>query len=214
MIKHKGWHQEDMCKLAAELELKDGMYINLGIGMPTAISNYISKDIKVILQSENGMLGMGPFPYAGEEDADLINAGKQTISEIPESSYFDSAASFAMIRGGHIDCTILGGLEVSEKGDLANWTIPGKMMKGMGGAMDLVANVKRVIVIMEHLAKNGNTKMVKRCSFPLTGENVVNRVITNYGVFDIEKDGFKLILKADNISFDEIRKATEGNLYM
>lgn len=205
-----GWTKEQMCQIAAERELKNGMYINLGIGIPTEVANYIPTGINVMLQSENGMLGMGPFPYEGEADPDLINAGKQTITALPESSYFDSAFSFAMIRGSHIDLTILGALQVSETGDLANWTIPGKMVKGMGGAMDLVANVKRVVILMEHLTKDGQPKFVKKCNLPLTGIHIVSRVISDYGIFDFKPDGIYLIDKPANLSVDEIRAKTEA----
>ncbi len=204
------WTKEEMCKLAAELELKHGMYVNLGIGMPTDVPNHLPKDVRVVFQSENGMLGAGPFPRAGQENADLINAGKQTITELADSSYFDSAASFAMIRGSHIDLTILGAMQVSEDGDLANWTIPGKMVKGMGGAMDLVANVKRVVIIMEHVAKDGLPKLVDRCTLPLTGLKVVDRVITDLGVFDINEDGLTLIKKAPGVTLEEIRSKTSA----
>lgn len=202
------WTSKQMCKIAAELEIKNGLFINLGIGMPTDIPNYIPDNINVCFQSENGMLGMGPFPYEGKEDADLINAGKQTITALPESSYFDSAASFAMIRGGHVDLTILGALEVSAEGDLANWAVPGKMIKGMGGAMDLVANIKRVVVLMTHNAKDGSPKLVEKCVLPLTGVKVVSRVITDLGVFDIIGGKTTLIKKADDISIDEITQRT------
>jgi len=204
------WTIDEMCKIAAEAELKDGFYVNLGIGMPTNVANFVPHGINVTLQSENGMLGMGPFPYPGEEDADLINAGKQTITELPESSYFDSAYSFAMIRGSHIDLTILGALQVSENGDLANWTIPGKMVKGMGGAMDLVANVKRVVVLMEHVAKNGTAKLLKNCSFPLTGMRCVDRVITDLSVMDFDQEGLHLVKLAPGVTVDEIKAKTEA----
>lgn len=203
------WSKEEIYQITAE-ELKDGLYVNLGIGMPTHVANYIPKGMNVIFQSENGMLGMGPFPYAGEEDPDLINAGKQTITALPESSYFDSSFSFGMIRGSHVDLTILGAMQVSQKGDLANWTIPGKMVKGMGGAMDLVANTKRVVVIMEHNAKDGGAKLLKECSFPLTGKKVVNRVITDLGIFDIDKDEMILVKKADDVTIEEIKSKTEA----
>lgn len=204
-----GWSNNEMCKIAAEMEIKDGMFINLGIGLPTDIPNYIPEGMKVVFQSENGMLGIGPFPYEGEENPDLINAGKQTITAVPESSYFDSAASFAMIRGGHIDLTILGALQVSGSGDLANWAIPGKMIKGMGGAMDLVANVKRVVVLMTHNAKDGSPKLVKKCTLPLTGVAVVDKVITDLGVFNIDAKEIRLVRKADDVSVDQIRNLTE-----
>jgi len=204
------WTTNEMCKIAAQLEVKDGQYINLGIGMPTNIPNYIPDDINVSFQSENGMLSMGAFPYEGDEEPDLINAGKQTITELPESSYFDSAASFAMIRGSHIDLTILGALQVSAQGDLANWAVPGKMIKGMGGAMDLVANIERVVVLMTHNAKDGSPKLVEQCTLPLTGVSVVNRIITDIGVFDITEKGLQLIKKHDDISFDEIQKRSSA----
>lgn len=204
------WTTDQMCKIAAQLEIKDGYYINLGIGIPTNVSNFVPKGVNILLQSENGMLGMGPFPYPGEEDADLINAGKQTITELSQSSYFDSAYSFAMIRGGHIDLTILGALQVSEQGDLANWTVPGKMIKGMGGAMDLVANVKRVVVLMEHATKDGAPKLLKKCTFPLTGAACVDRIISDLGVFDIDKDGVHLTKVAEGVSLDEIKAKTEA----
>jgi 3-oxoacid CoA-transferase subunit B len=206
------WSIDEMCKIAAEMEVKDGQFINLGIGMPTNIPNFIPKGINITFQSENGMLGMGPFPYEGEEDADLINAGKQTITELPESSYFDSAASFAMIRGSHIDLTILGALEVSTGGDLANWAVPGKMIKGMGGAMDLVANIKRVVVMMAHNSKDGSPKLVDKCTLPLTGVGVVDRVITDIGVFDVEPNVMKLIKKADSVSFNDIVQRSSAKI--
>jgi 3-oxoacid CoA-transferase subunit B len=204
------WTNEDMCKLTAAEEFRNGIYVNLGIGMPTNVANYIPQGMHVTLQSENGMLGMGPFPYPDKADPDLINAGKQTISELPDSSYFDSSFSFGMIRGGHIDLSILGALQVSEQGDLANWTIPGKMVKGMGGAMDLVAGVKRVVILMEHAAKDGTPKLVKNCSFPLTGKQVVDRVITELGVFDIDQSGMYLVKLAPSITVDEIKAKTEA----
>jgi len=192
--------------------LKDGMYVNLGIGIPTEVANHIRPDTHVILQSENGMLGMGPFPYLGQEDPDLINAGKQTVTQLPDSSFFDSAASFAMIRGSHIDLTILGALQVSDTGDLANWTIPGKMVKGMGGAMDLVANVRRIVIIMEHNAKDGSPKLVDRCTLPLTGVKVVDVVVTDLGIFNITDHGIKVMEMATGVTLDEIKARTSGKI--
>ena len=204
------WNREEMCKRAA-LELKDGYYVNLGIGMPTLVANYLSKKKNITLQSENGMLGMGEFPIKGEEDPDLINAGKQTITALPETSFFSSADSFAMIRGGHIDLSILGAMQVSKKGDLANWMIPGKMVKGMGGAMDLVAGVKKVLVLMEHNAKDGTPKIVNKCNLPLTGKRVVNLIITNLGVFKID-NGLILLELANNVTTQEILNNTEAEV--
>ena len=205
------WTREDICKIAA-LELKDGYYCNLGIGMPTKVANYIPDTINVTLQSENGMLGMVPFPSKNEVDADIINAGKQTITELPETSYFDSSESFAMIRGGHIDLSILGALQVSENGDLANWMVPGKMVKGMGGAMDLVAGVKKVLILMEHTAKDGQPKLLEECTLPLTGRGVVDKVITELGVFEISSCRLKVLQIAPNVSLDEIKSKTHARI--
>ena len=196
----------------AALELADGMYVNLGIGIPTLVSNYIPEGIDVTLQSENGMLGMGPFPTEERIDPDLINAGKQTITELERTSYFSSADSFSMIRGGHIDMAILGAMEVSEKGDLANWMIPGKLVKGMGGAMDLVAGVKRVIVIMDHTNKSGDSKILKECTLPLTGKSVVHQIITNLCVFNVKQDGLEIIEYADSVDRKQIEEATEAKI--
>ena len=204
------WSREQMCERASK-ELENGFYVNLGIGMPTLVANYISKKNNITLQSENGMLGMGPFPKKGEEDPDLINAGKQTITSLADSSFFSSADSFSMIRGGHIDLSILGAMQVSEAGDLANWMIPGKMVKGMGGAMDLVAGVKKVLVLMDHNAKDGSPKIVTKCTLPLTGKEVVNLIITNLGVFEVDK-GIRVLEIAPDISKQEIINSTEANL--
>ncbi|MBV7410435.1 3-oxoacid CoA-transferase subunit B [Maritimibacter sp. DP1N21-5] len=204
------WDRNQMAARAAE-ELEDGMYVNLGIGIPTLVANYVG-DKDITLQSENGMLGMGPFPYEGEEDPDLINAGKQTITELNRTSYFDSSMSFGMIRGGKIAAAILGAMEVAENGDLANWMIPGKLVKGMGGAMDLVAGVEKVVVVMDHTNKAGETKLLKACTLPLTGAGVVDRIITDLGVFDVVEGGLKIVECAPGVTEDEIREKTEATL--
>ena len=205
------WDRNEMAARAAK-EIKNGMYVNLGIGIPTLVSNFIPNNIDITLQSENGMLGMGPFPTEENVDPDLINAGKQTITELKKTSYFSSADSFAMIRGGHIDMAILGAMEVSEKVDLANWMIPGKLIKGMGGAMDLVSGVKRVIVIMDHTNKKGESKLLKECSLPLTGKSVVNSVITNLGMFEINKGGIRILEIAEGSTIDDIKNSTEAHI--
>ncbi|MBB3992881.1 3-oxoacid CoA-transferase subunit B [Sulfitobacter undariae] len=204
------WDRNQMAARAAQ-ELEDGMYVNLGIGIPTLVANYVG-DKDITLQSENGMLGMGPFPFEGDEDPDLINAGKQTITEMDRTAYFDSATSFAMIRGGKIAAAILGAMEVSETGDLANWMIPGKLIKGMGGAMDLVAGVGRVIVVMDHANKHGESKVLKACTLPLTGKGVVDRIITNLGVLDVVEGGLRIVECAEGVTEEELRAATQATL--
>ncbi|HMQ58319.1 MAG TPA: 3-oxoacid CoA-transferase subunit B [Rhizobiaceae bacterium] len=205
------WTRDQMAERAA-LEIADGFYVNLGIGIPTLVANYVPEDVDITLQSENGMLGMGPFPLDSEVDPDLINAGKQTVTELPRTSYFSSSTSFGMIRGGHIDLSILGAMEVSETGDIANWMVPGKLVKGMGGAMDLVAGVKRIVVVMEHTNKAGESKVLQECTLPLTGKGVVDRIISNLGVLDVVPGGLRVVDLAPGVAMDQMRAATQATL--
>lgn len=206
-----GWTRDQMAARAAE-EIQPGYYVNLGIGIPTLVANHIAPALNATLQSENGMLGMGPFPFAGEEDADLINAGKQTVSELPKTSYFASSDSFAMIRGGHIDLAILGAMEVSETGDLANWTIPGKLIKGVGGAMDLVAGARRVVVVTDHVTKSGQPKLLRKCTLPITGQSVVDRIITDKGIFDVCDEGLALVEFATGVCRKDVETTTDATI--